>query len=148
MFSAPSGPEGMIDEWLAFDEQNHAGVLVAEVVPTETGGPIPVVACSSGVELGTCMDTCLSTQVNQPARSAPSASHSHHGLEMGPKVGVFSSIHAGVTLCVDGLAGLGDDAPDIGCEYETGDDGIATEDWLDVTHAMLDAIEGPNHVSR
>lgn len=149
VFSTPLGPErkdGEADEPFASDnKQNHAGGLVAAVVPEEPWAPIPVGPCS-GAELETPTGTCSTKPVNQPAISRPSASQPRRELETRPSVGMT---HSG-----DGLDGLVE-APESrdlglvnGLTYETGDAGIAAANWLDVTHAMLGAIDDPIFASR
>lgn len=140
VFSAPLGPErNGCELGVSFDEQNHAGALVAGVVLEEMEGPITVDSCSRGGEFETAAGTCVTKQANQPAKSAPFASHPHHELEVVSSMGVANS-RGGLDVLVD--------TPDTEFKDEIGDAGIAMADWLDVTHAMLGALDGPNSACR
>lgn len=130
MFSAQLVKERKDDEVdasLALDGQNNAGVLEEGVVLEEMWGrPIPLSPCSSGGELETASSACSIEQAHQPAW------HPHIELEMGLNVGVSCSW--------DGLdSSVG--APQLEFKDETGDGGITEANWLDVTHAMLCAID-------
>lgn len=138
VFSTPLFPESKnreVDASLAFDGKNQARVLAAGVVPEETGDSILVAPCSSGSELETQTGACATKQAEQlSASSASSASHPHDELEVG--------CNMGVTHGRDGLDSLVE-ASDMKFNDETGNCGITAADWLDVTHAMLCAIDGP-----
>lgn len=137
-FSTPLGIErkhGEVDLSLASDGQNRAQAVFAGDFPEDTAGPTPVGPCGSGAEREAATGACSTTQANQPARSSPSACHSRHEINVGPSVAVAGGM--------DGL-GASVDAPDTEFNDETG--GIAGANWLDVTHAMLGAIDGPNYV--
>lgn len=132
MFSTPLDKERKdeeVDISLALDGQdNAAGALEAAIVPGEMGAAVLVGPCSSGDELETATG-------NQPAMPSPSTHQPWIESEMGPNVGV---------ACVRSRCGLDAsvDALDMGPEDEAGDGGVAAKNWLDVTHAMLGAIDG------
>ena len=141
VFSMPFGPERNDceeDVAPASDRLDPTRVLVAPAVPEQVGGAIPGGPCGSGAECETPMGTCSTKQANQPTRSTPSTSQSGYEMEIGANIGVA---HGG-----DGLDGSVEalEPRDLGVDglnYDTGDDGIAAADWLDVTHAMLDAVD-------
>lgn len=145
-----------------FDGQQQRS---ARLIPEEgmAGPPIPVAACNGRTDVETPADACSTSpqpaQVDWPARpSAPPASHPHGELETIPDTDVVPDTSSkGVMHGKGGLDGLGD-PPDMamvsrglsevdGLQYATGGDGIAAADWLDVTHAMLSAIDDPDPVS-
>lgn len=143
----PGGKECEPNAPLACNGRNHSGVsMAAAVVSGEVRDSIPVGPCSRGADLETATGARSTKQVARAARPAPPASHPRSEEEMGPSLGATHNCGGGL----DGLIG----SPESrefgvvdGFDEETGDDGVDAADWLDVTHAMLGAIDDPAFAS-
>lgn len=136
-------------------------------------GSFPVAAYTSGGDeletsadtLETSAETCSTdysspAQANRSDRSATSSVPSSHRWEAEkmPDADVTPTRKKHAMLGKGGLDGLGGD-PDMspvsrglssdmeGLPYDTVEGGVAAPDWLDITHAMLSAIDDPSLVS-
>ncbi|CAM9167230.1 unnamed protein product [Ectocarpus fasciculatus] len=155
VFSTPRGCCGNLKEedGPAVDEQHHSGIVWAGVTPENMSVSIMDALASNGIKP---MTSTSSSEWNHeyvplttpPARSSPSTPHDDrresgkgetHGTDLISDAveGVFSGV-------VDQFSDIGFTSPELrevdGATQETVDDAIAVADWLDATHAMLDAI--------
>ena len=126
--------------------RNHSGALAEAADAQDTRDSIPIGPCGSGAELfETVAGTCPPTKVGRAASSAHFSSQPCDEQEIGPGIGVAHSGGGGL----DGESG----APELGLidglnDETTGDDDVVAADWLDVTLAMLGAVEDPSVASR
>ncbi|CAN0123755.1 unnamed protein product [Ectocarpus sp. 6 AP-2014] len=139
------------------DGDHDGGIVSAGVIPEKAIGSMMDAPCSNGDKP---MASTSSWELNQqpapqmgpPVGPSLSTSHVHCGPDTGAASG--TDIYSGaVEGCGGGvLSGLVAPDPDMflrlpeltqvdGVVEETGDDTIAAADWLDVTHAMLGAID-------
>lgn len=139
------------------DEEHHCGIVWAGVTPEVVSGSIMDALCSHG-------DNPMAStswwewnherapQTNPPARLSPSTPPVHrresgtggiHGTDLFSNAveGCGADVFSGV---VAQFPDIGFTSPELrevdGATQETVDDAIAVKDWLDATHAMLDAI--------
>ncbi|CAM9343803.1 unnamed protein product [Ectocarpus sp. 12 AP-2014] len=138
------------------DEDHDGGIVPAGVNPENATGSMMDAPCSNGEKLMSVtssweLDQEPAPQMGSPVGQSLSTSHAH----CEPDRGAASDADA-YTGAVEGggggvVSGLVDPVPDMslrlpeltqvdGVPEETGDDTIATADWLDVTHAMLGEI--------
>ncbi|CBN75415.1 expressed unknown protein [Ectocarpus siliculosus] len=142
------------------DEDHDGGIVSAGVIPENAIGSIMAAPCSNGDKP---MASTSSWELNQepalpmspPVGPSLSTSHVHCEPDRGAASGPDACSGA-VEGCGGGvLSGLVAPVPDVslrlpelrqadGVPEDPGEDTIATADWLDVTHAMLGAIDRIN----
>ncbi|CAN0123820.1 unnamed protein product [Ectocarpus sp. 6 AP-2014] len=142
------------------DEDHDGGIVSAGVIPGNAIGSIMAAPCSNGDKP---MSSTSSWELNQEPTPqigppvGPSLSTSHVHCEPGREAASGPDACSGaVEECSGGvLSGLVTPVPDVslrlpelrqadGVPEDTGEDTIATADWLDVTHAMLGEIDQIN----
>lgn len=130
--------------------------------PEGMAGSVPVAAsCSSGgaetdleTSVGSCSTDQSSMHADQSDWSAPSLSRFLWDAEEAtPDADGIPTTTKGMMHGKGRLGGLGD-VPDMrglsdmgGLQFAAGDADVAAPDWLDVTTAMLSAIDDPDPVS-
>lgn len=138
-------------------QRRPASARVVSEEETETAGSIAVPAYdTSGADLDTSEGPTCTWMVSQSQEVGRQAhQHQHQAARTGRSLNM-DAVASGTGLGDDGEDGFGDGlvvAPGKmasvpkrmremeGLVLETGDGGITSEDWLDVTHAMLGSID-------
>ncbi|CAM9443650.1 unnamed protein product [Ectocarpus sp. 12 AP-2014] len=142
------------------DEHHDGGIVSAGVIPENAIGTMMDVPCSNGDKPMSStglweLNQKPAPQMGPPVGPSFSTSHVHCVPDRGAASG--TDIYSGaVEGCGGGVVtGLVVPVPDTflrlpelakedGVPEDTGDDTIATADWLDVTHAMLGAVDQMN----
>ncbi|CAN0270947.1 unnamed protein product [Ectocarpus sp. 12 AP-2014] len=146
------------DDYLEIvDEEHDGGIVSAGVIPENAIGSMVDAPCSNGDKPMTSISSWELNQEPAPQMGppvGPSLSTSH--VRCGPDTGAASGtdIYSGAVEGCGGevLSGLFAPVPDMslrlleltqvdGVPEEIGHDTIAAADWLDVTHAMMGAID-------
>ncbi|CAN0400626.1 unnamed protein product [Ectocarpus sp. 12 AP-2014] len=139
------------------DEDHDGGIVSAGVIPEKEIVSMMDAPCSNGDKPTASTSSWVGNQEPAPQMGPPvgpnlSTSHVHRRPDMG--AGSDTDIYSGAIEGCGGelLSGFVAPVPDMflrlpeltqvdGVPEETGDDTIAASDWLDVTHAMLGAID-------
>ncbi|CAM9311543.1 unnamed protein product [Ectocarpus sp. 12 AP-2014] len=139
------------------DEERDGSIAWAGATPGEVAGSVVGAPCPNGVKPMAstswwALNQEPAPQTSPPAGSSPSPSHLHREPGRGGASGtaVFNSAVEG--CCGGALSGLMGQAPGMSLAWqelrdansvpeENGDETIAEADWLDVSRAMLGAID-------
>ncbi|CAM9737968.1 unnamed protein product [Ectocarpus fasciculatus] len=150
------------DDLQVVNRGHYGGIVAVGVIPENATGSIMDAPCSNGDRPTASTSSWELNQDPTPQMSPPVArrlSTSQVHCEPHGRAAGGTDVYSGaVEGCGDGVvSGLVAPVPDLplglpelgqvdGVPEETGDDTLATADWLDVTHAMLDAIDETNPV--
>ncbi|CAM9272842.1 unnamed protein product [Ectocarpus sp. 12 AP-2014] len=145
------------DNLQAAEEEYHTNIVSAGVIPENATGTMTDAPCSNGDNTSSWeLDQEPAPQMSPPIGPRLSTSHVHccepdRGAASGTDVcsgavegcggGVVSGLVAPVP---DVFLRLPELAQEDGVPEDTGDDTIASADWLDVTHALLGAVDQIN----